>query len=84
MDQFWTQITQLGLGGSFAVIILWMVFRFVDARRTGMEKVLDSLSTNLKKQTEILDKIYEAQHTNHTAVMVQIASSDTRKEMTGG
>lgn len=75
----WGQVTQLGVGGLLAIIILWMVFRFLDKKRNGTEKILlkmdasearmasaiEAVAKSFNTQTHLLEKMYEKQETMH-------------------
>lgn len=56
----WSQITSLGAGGMLAVLILWLVFKFLDKRHSESDRIVDILDN----QTRILEHISD--HTEKT------------------
>ena len=86
MDIPWSQLTQLGAGGSVAVGILWVTFRFLASRRNGTEKILlklessesnvahamESIAKAIDNQTDLVEKMYDKQNDNHVDIIREI------------
>jgi hypothetical protein len=60
----WDQLTSLGAGGAVAVVILWLVFGFLDKRNSVVRGAIDRMQKSsdkalfiLEQQTKILDDL---------------------------
>jgi len=71
----WDQLASLGAGGAVAVVILWLVFGFLDKRNGALQKALDSMHRTSDKAIFILD-----QQTQILGEMTRILS-DTRDKV---
>jgi len=72
MDIPWEQLSQLGVGGLFTVIILWMTFRFLNNRRNGIEEILLKMDASESKMASALESIAKA--VNNQTSLIQIIS----------
>lgn len=55
----WSEITSLGVGGTVAVLILWMVFKFLDKRASGQDKIVLILQNQTKILEHLVDHVEE-------------------------
>lgn len=75
MELPWSQLTQLGVGGLFAVAILWMTFRFLNDRKNGTEKILMKMDASEVKMATAMESVAGA---------IQALHLDLIKEMNNG
>ena len=75
MDIAWSQLTQLGVGGLFAVTILWMTFKFLMNRKNGTEKILMKMDASELKLATAMESVAGA---------IQALHLDLIKEMNNG
>lgn len=74
MDLPWEQIANLGAGGMFAVIIVWLVLKFLDNRKTDTDRIiliLENQTKILERSTDRLDDVHEKVTVLHDRRSVQ-------------
>lgn len=74
-----TAVSQLGVGGIFAVTMTWMILRFLSQKKNGTEKILLKLDSSelrmanamekmamaLEGITKLLERVYDRQEVMH-------------------
>lgn len=76
IDLPWQQIANLGAGGMFAVIVIWIVLKFVDSRDSKNRGETENIVTIMGNQTRILERMDERQEELHQNVSVMRALLD--------
>lgn len=89
----WAQLTQLGVGGGFSVVILFITFRFLSGRKNGTDKILlrmdaseckvanamESIASAINNQTRLVEKMYDKQSDNHVEIIKEINHGSIRR-----
>lgn len=91
----WEQLSQLGVGGTFVVIVLWMIFRFLSTRKNGTEKILlkldasegkmavavEAIATAVENQTRLVERLYDKQSEHHVEIIKEISHGGVNRRI---